>query len=410
MLKQFLLKLLPVLILSCAQSAGMMDLIRCEFAPPKVMAQQPGDENEEIERLTQQLRLRSDTESNKAVIALGKMGASARFAVRQLFVIIFAGEPEHIRVNASTSIRQIVESSESEISQLLPLLKHLNPDVRANVAAAIGNIGKSNAYLIYQIDVYEKYKKESNPTVRANLATIVKQIENSGRIADSQLIPLLKDLNSLVRANAALAISNQERSARSNISQLIPLFQDSDATVRANAVASVRNMGKAAKSTIPQILPLLKDSDSTVRANAALTIGEIGGVTKSTISQILPLLKDSDSYVRLCAVLAVGDMKKHTKSIALQVLPLLQDSDSTVRYGAVIVIEKMEESAKSDIPGLEKLLQNVHSRDRIASSGLLSLELRKSTRSEIANLIPLLKDPDPRIRYVAADALGEIGN
>ncbi|NJR32705.1 MAG: hypothetical protein HC778_07655 [Chamaesiphon sp. CSU_1_12] len=161
MLRQFLLKLLPVLILSCVQSAGMMDLVRCEFAPPKVMAQPQGNEREEIERLTQQLRSRSDTERNKAVVALGKMGTSARFAVGGLFVMIVAGDLEHIRVNASTSIRQIVESSESDRSQLLPLLKHPNPDVRANVAAAIGNIGKSNAYLIYQIDVYEKIQKKN---------------------------------------------------------------------------------------------------------------------------------------------------------------------------------------------------------------------------------------------------------
>ncbi|NJR32706.1 MAG: M3 family oligoendopeptidase [Chamaesiphon sp. CSU_1_12] len=75
------------------------------------------------------------------------------------------------------------------------------------------------------------------------MATIVKQIENSDRIADSQLIPLLKDINSLVRAKATLAISNQRRSARANISQLIPLFQDSDAAVRANAVASIKYGG-----------------------------------------------------------------------------------------------------------------------------------------------------------------------
>ena len=34
----------------------------------------------------------------------------------------------------------------------------------------------------------------------------------------------------------------------------------------------------------------------------------------------------------------------------------------------------------------------------------------KSAFSAISDLIPLLKDPDSRIRYIAADALGQIGD
>ncbi len=71
MLQQSLLKLLPVILLSLAQCAGMMSL-RWELSPPKVMAQQRGDENAKIEKLIQQLRSKNDAECNNAAISLGK--------------------------------------------------------------------------------------------------------------------------------------------------------------------------------------------------------------------------------------------------------------------------------------------------------------------------------------------------
>jgi HEAT repeat protein len=244
MLKQSLLKLLPVLLLSFAQNAGMMDLLRCEVTPPKVMARRQGDENVEIERLTQQLRSESDTERNDAAIALGKMGTPAQSALTELFIlIVISSSPKYIRVNASTSIRQIVESSEAEIRQLLPLLNHPNPDVRANVAGAIGNNRKSNEHIIYRLTVYEQQGEDSNSTIRTNLAATVKQFTNTNRLSSSQLIPLLKDSNPLVRANAVSAILNMRVEARSSLQQLLPLLQDTDSTVRANAVAVYRRDG-----------------------------------------------------------------------------------------------------------------------------------------------------------------------
>ncbi len=75
-----LLKLLPVVLLSVVQCAGIMNL-GCELSPPKVMAQQQGDENAKLERLIQQLKSANDTERNNAAISLGKMGTSARSAI-----------------------------------------------------------------------------------------------------------------------------------------------------------------------------------------------------------------------------------------------------------------------------------------------------------------------------------------
>jgi HEAT repeat protein len=181
-----------------------MDLARCELTPTKVMAQEQDDSSVEIDRLTQQLRSGNNTERNNAIIALGKMGTSAQSSLGILFVFIVIPYPEYIRVNASTSIRQIVELSESEILQLLPLLKHPNPDVRANVAAAIGKIGESFADPLYRFTLYGK--EDSNPKIRVNLAAVVEQIANSDRLASLQLMPLLKDSNPLVRANTACSL------------------------------------------------------------------------------------------------------------------------------------------------------------------------------------------------------------
>jgi HEAT repeat protein len=411
MTKKFLLKFIPVLLLSFVQSSGMIGLRGYELDPLKVMAQQQDDPSVEIDRLTQQLRSTSNKKQNNAVIALGEMGASAQSVIPQLFTIIFVPYPEHIRVNASVSIRQIVESTQSEIPKFLPLLNHSNPDVRANVATSISDIRGSAGYAMYRLTLYRLYGKESNPKVRVNLAAIAKQIEKSDRLVNSQLIPLLKDLNPLVRANAAMAIINIEGEAKSTIPKLIPLLQDSDSAVRANAVAVIGMMREEAKSTIPQILPLLNDSDSSVRFNAIFALQEIGQLTKSTIPQILPLLKDSNSGVRQMAVTALGKIGKLSKAIIPELVPLLKDPAEYVRSTTVQVLEEMGDSATSTIPGLEKLLEDARPKGRTISA-LVYVVTRGSVNqtSDISTLVPLLKDPDPRIRYIAADALEEIGD
>jgi HEAT repeat protein len=411
MIKKSLLKLLPVLLLSFAQNVGIVGLVNCELTPTKVMAQEQDDSSVEIDRLTQQLRSASNRKQNNAVIALGKMGASAQSVIPQLFTIIFVPYPEHIRVNASISIRQIVESTQSEIPKFLPLLNHSNPDVRANVATSISNMRGSAGYAMYRLNLYKLYGKDSNPKVRANLAATFKQIENSDRLVNSQLMPLLKDLNPLVRASAAIAIINIEGEAKSTIPKLIPLLQDSDSAVRANAVAVMGMMREEAKSTIPQILPLLKDSDSSVRFNAIFALQGMGKLTKSTVVQILPLLKDSNSGIRQMAVTALGKMGKSSKAVIPQLVPLLKDPAEYVRSTTVQVLEEMGDSATSTIPGLEKLLEEARPKGRTISA-LVYVVTKGAVNqaSDISNLVPLLKDPDPRIRYIAADALGEIGD
>jgi HEAT repeat protein len=136
MLKQSLLKLLPILLLSFAQNAGMMKMGRCELAPTKFMAQQQSNESAEIDRLIKQLQSESNRERSKAALSLGKMGSAAQSAISELFTLLDSN-PSYLRVNASLAIRQIVESTQAEIPQLLPLLKHPNPDVRADAVAAM---------------------------------------------------------------------------------------------------------------------------------------------------------------------------------------------------------------------------------------------------------------------------------
>jgi HEAT repeat protein len=417
MLKQSLIKLLPVILLSLAQCAGLMNL-GCELSPPKVMAQQQGDENAKIEKLIQQLRSKNDVECNNAAIALGKMGASAESAISDLSNLLDS-KPEYIRVNASLAIKQIVKLTQSETSSLLPLLKHPNPDIRANVATAIG---RRNFVAALDLFILGMSLQDSNLNrkVRAHLVAAMESIPQSSNEIIPYLIPLLKDSNANVRANAALAISftwtGNKSVSPQLITSLIPLFQDTNATVRANAVGAIGSMGSwgrgsAIKSTMPDILPLFHDPDANVRLSAITSIFNIGALERSAMPQILTLFHDPDRKVRLAAVMAIYPMETSDLLAAIpQLAMLLKDSDGMVRYFAAQLLEGMGESAKSAIPGLDKIIQESRLDKRNLSEKLEIPTAVKAARSTIPNLIPLLKDPDPRIRYIAADALGEIGD
>jgi HEAT repeat protein len=414
MIRQSLLKLLPVLLLSFTKSVGMIGVV-CELTPTKVMAQQQGDENAEVDRLTQQLRSQSDTERNNAAIALGKMGAAAESAISYLLKLLDS-KPEYIRVNASLAIKQIVKSTQSETSSLLPLLKHPNLDIRANVATAIGG---RNFVAALNFFILGLSSQDSNPKVRANLVAAMESIPQSSNEIVPHLIPLLKDSNANVRANAAYALSFTWTANKSVSPQLIPsliaLFQDTNATVRTNAVSAIGSMGSmgrgsAIKSTMRDILPLFYDPDANVRLAAIQAIYPMGSSAKSAIPQILKLFQDPDRKVRIYAVMAINNMKTPDRLVAIsQLAILLKDSDGMVRVLAAQLLEGIGESAKSAIPGLDKLIQE----SRLDKRNPATLEILiavKAVKSDISNLIPLLKDPDPLVRYIAADALGDIGD
>ncbi len=345
------------------------------------------------------------------------MGAAADSAISDLLKLLDS-KPEYIRVNASLAIKQIVKSTQSETSSLLPLLKHPNPDIRANVATAIGVRNFLAALNLFILGISSQDSKP-NPKVRAHLVAAMESIPQSSNEIIPYLIPLLKDSNANVRANAALAISftwtGNKSVSPQLITSLIPLFQDTNATVRANAIGAIGSMGSwgrgsAIKSTMPDILPLFRDPDANVRLAAIQAIYPMGSSAKPAIPQILTLFHDPDRKVRIYAVMAINNMKTPDRLAAIpQLAMLLKDSDGMVRSLAAQLLEGMGESAKSAIPGLDKLIQE----SRLDKRNPATLEILiavKAVKSDISNLIPLLKDPDPRVRYIVAEALGEIGD
>lgn len=396
-----LLVVTPVpLITDIAQSQAIRDL-----------------QQEKVDRLIKQLQSAdiSVKERNRAILELGKIGSDAESACRYLLSTLFYS-PQYVRVNSSNSILQIVKSSQSEIKQLFPLLSHPNPDIRANVAASIGRLIDRSQDTLYRLNPMLIYRAQetNNRKVRSNLIAAKNSIEATQKSMHTQLIPLFKDANRLVRANAAFATYGLSISPRLSIPQLIPLLQDPDARVRANTVAALGAMGTAAKSVIPQILLLLKDSEPTVRAVAVHALPNIQKSPKSTLPHLLPMLKDPERGVRSMSVLMILGMGELATTAIPDLIPLLQDPARDVRVETARVLESMSESARSKFPQLEQLLDTIRSEERdtrqITALTYVYVIDKQSSNSELFNLVPLLKDADPQIRWIAIDALGDFGD
>ena len=147
---------------------------------------------------------------------------------------------------------------------------------------------------------------------------------------------------------------------------------------------------------------LLADQDPDMRWTAAEALGKIGH--RSSRTALIAALRDQEARVRAAAALSLGRIGEAESAPAL--VQSLADPAEMVRVAAAMALGELEPSPSSEALVLTGF-RRPDDAERLAAGWAL---LGFGTVSFSQELIKMLREPNPRIRQVAAAILGESGD
>lgn len=238
---------------------------------------------------------------------------------------------------------------------------------------------------------------------------------------------------------------------------LIRELEAHDYQVRKLAIEQLRSEGRTACAAVPQLIKQLNDWHPQILVSIAdlLATEELRWDAAQAIDPLRHLLNHSDAQVRSSSAYALGRIARtlSENSVTTDLLRSLQDSDHRVKIGALRGLGALsvwgKQSSQFTVRAIEPLLQDSNIETRIAAIETLRLLLSQgglvpnlkpdtesrlrtlfktgslpekvaivhfwrqggygeTTQSQVPDLIPLLTDDQPEIRYAAADALSRI--
>ncbi|MCI0634559.1 MAG: HEAT repeat domain-containing protein, partial [Actinobacteria bacterium] len=316
----------------------------------------------------------------------------------------------------------VARSNGRAVAAVAATLDDNDPTVRLTAAETLGRLEDPRA-----IEALTRaLRQDPDAKVRAMAAWALGQIE------DPAAVPALSDAlrddeDVVVRQRAAEALGDIEDA--SAIDALGSALRDPSVEVRRTAVWALGMIEDA--RAVPLVLPFLEDQDVEVRRNAAEALGDIE--SPQAVDALIPVTRDGDVEVRLNAINALGNIEDSRALPALvaalgdeavvirreaidaignldltsaprEVIDAVGDPDREVRQGAIDALDNFEDPAA--VPVLLEVVRTSTERD-LQYDALDALSNIGSPAVYDA-LIPLLQHEDPKIRQLAAQAIGNI--
>jgi len=241
-----------------------------------------------------------------------------------------------------------------------PLVHDPSAEVRAEAAAAIGQLGHEDAPML----LFELLRDESELIQESAM-------ESLARMSPARVLPLLLQ-----------ALGGADTDSRVRAAQTLGLLQDPAAQ--------------------PALVAASRDEREAVRAAAVQALGELGGGPE-TLEVLRASLEGPSSLVRQQAVLALGRLREPEAAPLL--LPLVHADDPRLRFAAVRALGQIRSPVA--IPELLPLLSEPRKELRFAAVEALG-QIRAP--EAVAPLVAALREPDRNLRRAAAEGLGEIAD
>jgi len=191
---------------------------------------------------------------------------------------------------------------------------------------------------------------------------------------------------------ASLGVCAAEPAAAAYVRDL----QSSVPAVRENAAARLGRL--ADQSAVPALVAALKDPEKEVRREAAKALGAMKD--GRAVTPLLEALRDKEANVRLYAAYALGEIKDPKAAAAL--LAALGDPEYCVRDQAAWALRELHD------PGIVGTVVGALKEDSADVPHLLWLLKGAGAEQATVPLAALLKEPQPRVRLRAVQALAEL--
>jgi HEAT repeat protein len=255
--------------------------------------------------------------------------------------------------------------------------------------------------------------------------------------AVAPLIEALKDSSPAVRAHAARALGQLGAIARPAAMALVTAIADPDHAVRRQAVRALRAIRPGQEVTLPLFVKLLEDSDPGVRMRVLGAISETGA---EAVPSLIKALQNDKAAYWICLILR--DIGPTAKEAVPALVEKLHDPRPEIRREVVLALAAMEDAAVAAAPQIALLLDDQHVRtaatyalgrigripadaetkiqanakgdDKLLAAASLWALARvhpedKDLRRQVTEvLIERLKDKDPHVRAMAAQALSSL--
>lgn len=172
----------------------------------------------------------------------------------------------------------------------------------------------------------------------------------------------------------------------------------------ANAMSTIETLGRSgSKAAIPPLVDSLQNSSPEIRGAAVEGLGRLGSALDSyeLVPKIKPLLQDQTSYVRTKAAGALYGLNDMS---GLSILQDLLQADPT--KSRLIALQAM--ASRPDAAWLEhvqRLSSATEPEVRVGAARLLAPHDPEAARRVLQGV---LNDPNPALREMASEAMGEV--
>lgn len=275
------------------------------------------------------------------------------------------------------------------------------------------------AVLRYRQEVYDPASAQARRLRALDPAERIEAVGKllaMGREAESAIRSLLGALNdgdSRVRVRAAMAIPFILRTpdhprADDVRAALTAALTDPDPGARHAAAVVLGVLSTDSKILRPVLIEAVGDVEPKVRS---LAVGQLAPSLddEAAWAAVLTAIRDPDAKVRYEAVCALGFKPTPARFAAVReaLAPALKDAHEVVRGGVAFTLGQYAQKVPADVPELYDLLADPspHVRGVVCDF----MPHHTGSRVGIAALVRSLDDPDPRVRFAAAQRLRRIG-
>jgi HEAT repeat protein len=360
-----------------------------------------------IEALLSIIRDSNFEAAGDVIRALGIIGCER--AVPDLLQLLSRSDSDESWHTVAWALGEI--GSEEAVEPLCKVLKESSNDTfREQVAQALGKIGCEKAILT----LLTVLRDESNMEVRWEIYKALGHLGSEvGIDALVEIMVSTSDFNVRWRTTEALATI----ASKSAVPALLKLVKHPSDSVRRSAIVALGYI--SVEDAVPVLTPTLrKDIADPVREGAATALGEIGSV--EAIQALIEAATESSEpspVVREHAAIALG---KIGSEAAGKALVEIAENDSSWRVQSA-AFKSLEQIISSAITAnftantlkviVSELLRIVESSE---SNGLEQSAVRVlgiiGSDTATGNLIKVMDNHDPLLRFSAAYALGQIGS
>ncbi len=351
-----------------------------------------------------------------AAYALGKLGSGAFSAVPALIKRLKDDTSPKVRDASAFSLGEIGRDSlmAAGDANLVPALSAAlkDPDslVRRSAAYALGNLGPDAAAAV---DDLTAAQGDARPEVRQNVAWALGKM---GLAGFPGIRKALGDPDPLVQRDAAGALASFDpQVVRPALKELLGLCGEKNSEVRKAAlIVLVKIVTPDDKAALEPIRQALTDSDPEVRVNAALALSNIGGSdAAAAVNVLLDALRRGDLELRRQAAAAIRNIGPEAKKAVPDLIKALRDPDAETRTNAALALGGIGANAEAAVVPLTDLVANTKEKTETrieAAVALRSIGPVPAAVRAVPNLLRVLEDSRPGHQGARARCLVAAGS